>query len=521
MTVFSPLPMPVFSCAAVRRLYCSVVALTMLLAGCAVGPEFTPPVAAAPAGWSAWHSGNASLRVPELEGSQASASEHWWTCFNDATLNLLQQKAQAASPDLQSAALRFAQSRVQRQTTAAQRGPQIAFGAAASRQRQSETGAATRVAEVLAPASRSDLVQLLSEPYSLYQGGFDASWEIDLWGRVRRVLEAADADVAAANAALDGVRLGIAAEVARNYFELRGLQQQLRLARSDLAASEEHLELMQARVAGGMASELEASRQRSQLAELRSRLPSLLEQEAAALSRLSLLLGQRPGSLQAVLAADADREAEAFAARALPELMLGVPSELARRRPDIRQAEARLHSITASIGVAVADLYPRITLGGNFGFESTASGTLGDWGSRRWSIGPSLDLPIFDMGRRRSVVALRQLQQQEAAIAYQQTVLRSWHEIDTALSSYRAQYQRRQQLEQRERESRDTLQLAQARSRKGLSSMLDELEARRAMLAAQRDAADSHAQLAIRLVAVFKALGGGAGAGSAGVRDAN
>jgi outer membrane protein TolC len=275
--------------------------------------------------------------------------------------------------------------------------------------------------------------------------------------------------------------------------------------------------LIQARAGGGMNSDLDATRQRALLAGLRARLPQLLELEARTINQLSLLLGERPGALQAELAAGADASAgsnkpaglNAPAAVVLPDLVLGLPSELARRRPDIRQAEAKLHSATASIGVAVADLYPRITLGASFGLESIGSRDLGDWASRRWTVGPSLDLPLFDMGRRRSIVTLRNLQQQEAAVAYQQTVLKAWHEIDTALTAYTAERQRNQQLAEQQIQSGDAYRMARVRYKNGLTSFLDALDAQRKMLAAQRDYVASNSQLAIRFVAVHKALGAG------------
>jgi NodT family efflux transporter outer membrane factor (OMF) lipoprotein len=484
----------------------SVLVLSTMLAGCTVGPSFKRPIVEAPPGWSSWQGGDVSLRDAEMRGNQAPVSERWYETFEDATLNALQIRARTANPDLRTAALHFAQSRAQRQTAAAQRGPQVNAEAGASRQRESERGAITRLLGAIAPANSGPLVQVLSDPYNLYQAGFDASWELDLWGRVRRSVEAADADLAASSAALDGVRIGIAAEVARNYFELRAVQEQLRLARADLAAAEEYLELVQARADGGVASDLDATRQRALLAELAARLPQLLDQEARSINLLSLLLGERPGALHAELNSGADTSVR----RLLPDLALGLPSELARRRPDIRLAEAKLHSATAAIGIAVADLYPRITLGGKFGLESISSRDLVEWGSRRWTIGPSLEIPIFDMGRRRSVVTLRKLQEQEAAVAYQRTVLQAWHEIDTALSAYAAERQRNAQLAKREKESRDAYELAHVRSQNGLTSSLDELDARRAVLSAQRDYAGSNVQMAIGLVAIYKALGGGA-----------
>ena len=484
----------------------SVLVLSTMLAGCTVGPAFRRPIAEAPPGWTSWQGGDASLRDAAMRGNQAPVPERWYETFDDATLNALQSRAKTASPDLWTAALHFAQSRAQRQTAAAQRGPQVNADAGASRQRESERGASARLISAIAPANSGQLVQLLGDPYNLYHAGFDASWELDLWGRVRRSVEAADADVAASGAALDGVRIGIAAEVARNYFELRAIQEQLRLARIDLATAEEYLELVQARADGGVASDLDATRQRALLAELAARLPQLLEQEARSINLLSMLLGEPPGALHTEL----NSEAGTSVTHLLPDLALGLPSELARRRPDIRQAEAKLHSATAAIGIAVADLYPRVTLGAKFDLESTSSRNLVEWSSRHWTIGPSLEIPLFDTGRRRSVVTLRKLQEQEAAVAYQRTVLQAWHEIDTALSAYAAERQRSKQLAKREKESRDAFGLARSSYQNGSTSFLYELDARRSMLAAQRDLADSNGHFAIRLVAIYKALGGGA-----------
>lgn len=469
------------------------------LAACAVGPDYEAPTPALPQDW----------QYPQLRG-QSPLPTPWWQAFGDPALDALEAQADAASPDLETAALRFAQSRAQRRIVAAQRGPQLNAGADASRQRESEHGASVRLIDVLAPpASRDTLVQALSEPFDLYQAGFDASWEPDLWGRVRRSIEAANADVAAAEAAFDGVRLGIQAETARNYFELRGLQRQIELARADLAAAEEYQGLLKARADGGAASDLDATRQRVRLVELRARLPALLAEETQVESRLALLLGEPPGALRAELATSATTAAPVREVTAeLPDLAAGLPSELARRRPDIRAAEARLHAATAGVGIAVAALYPQITLGGHFGYEAVRSGDLGDWGSRRWTVGASLDLPIFDRGRRRGVVTLRRLQQQEAAVAYQRTVLAAWHEIDTALAAYVAQRDRHRALAEREAAASDACSLAHVRYENGLTSFLDDLDAQRVMLAARREYADSGVALANGLVVLYKALGG-------------
>lgn len=478
-------------------------ALALALTGCAaVGPNFVKPTPAAPNDWTSWHSGEASLRIP-AEAAQALPTP-WWHAFNDATLDALQRRAYDASPDLQTAALRFAQARAQRSTVAAQRGPEINAGGSATRQRRSEHGASTRMIDILGAAP--NLNALLAEPFTLYQAGFDASWELDLWGRVRRSVEAADADVAQQAALFDLARASLVSEMARNYFELRTAQRQIRLMREDIAALEDRAGLLQARVEGGVLDHTDLQRQRAELAALKAQLPPLLAQEAASANQIALLLGEHPAALQTELA---PREADARTS--LPDLALGLPSEVALRRPDIRAAEARLHSATASIGIAKANLYPSIRLGAKFGFEPYLSGDLSDWGSRTWSVGSSLNLPIFGHGRRKATVQLRELQQQEAAVNYQKAVLKAWQEIDDALSAYSAEQQQAQQLKARSDAASDAYQLAKARYDGGATDYTAVLDSQRSHLQARRDLTANQGRLAARFITVNKALGNGSG----------
>ena len=488
------------------RLPAVLACIAALLAGCAaVGPDFKAPTPDAPADFADWHGGAAELADAERSAPAASAAPRGWTMFGDPVLDALLERALVANPDLQTAALRFAQSRAQRGIARAQQGVQVNASAAATRLRASESGEASRMLDAINPPNRQELVKFLSDPHNFYQAGFDASWEIDLWGRVRRAIESADASVAAAQAMLAQVQWNVQAEVARRYFELRAAQRQIGIARDDIAASEETLRLVQARADGGLTTDLDVTRQAAQAADLRASLPQLLAQEAQAINQITLLLGERPGALQAELAPPPDI---AMTANALPDLSLGLPSELALRRPDIQMAQAQLHAATADIGVAVGDLYPRITLGAGLGLQSVGGGSFTDWGSRQWSIGPSIQLPIFDQGRRRATVTLRELQQQEAAIAYQQTVQKAWHEIDDALSAYSAERRRHAELALREQSSRDALQLARVRYEQGLTDFLVQLDAERTWLQARRDEVQSASQLALALVAVTKALGG-------------
>ena len=473
----------------------------ILLGGCAVGPDYEAPETMSPASWQAAHSGQAAL-APSAGTTQLA--EDWWTLFNDPVLNNLQRRADKASPDLNTAVLRFAQSRMQRQMVASQRGVDVNASAAVNRQRMSENGANALMIQRIAPGANSEQIsKVLAEPFTLYQAGFDASWEPDLWGRIRRSIESADASVAAQAAMLDEVRLGVAAELSRAYFELRGVQQQIAVTRQDLAATEETLQLIQVRADGGLVDDFDVERQRGQLADLRSRLPQLLASESAAINQIGVLIGAEPGSLRDELKPVAQAEPQT------PDLSLGLPSELARRRPDIRAAEAQLHAATANIGVAVADLYPAIRLGARFGFESTEDGHISDWGSRTWSVGPSLSVPIFDNGRRRSSINLRKLEQQEAAVAYQQTVLKAWQEVDDSLSQYGAERQRNRQLQDKQRSADIAYGMAKARYAGGMTDFLVELDAQRAYLQSRRDLVDSDTQLRLTLIALCKALGGG------------
>jgi NodT family efflux transporter outer membrane factor (OMF) lipoprotein len=361
-----------------------------------------------------------------------------------------------------------------------------------------------RLLDVLLPSgpTHDQVITALSEPFTLYQAGFDLSWEIDLWGRISRSVEAADADVVRQAALLDLARLSLASDVARNYFELRTTQKQIRLTREDISALSDRLQLLDAQVLGGVINHLSLEQQRAELAALKAQLPPLLAQEAVSANQITLLLGEAPGALRSKL-----QPPMSDTPAALPDLKLGLPSELARRRPDIRAAEAHLHNATASIGIAQADLYPSIRLGAQFGFESFIGSEFTDWGSRYWSIGPTLNLPLFDHGRRKSVVQLRELQQQEAAVAFQHTVLQAWQEIDDALNGYAAEQQQARENQERMDAAKLAYELAQARYDGGMTDFLPVLDSQRSYLLARHDLAASQGRLNTRYVTVNKALG--------------
>lgn len=480
------------------------ITAALALAGCTtVGPDFEPPAPLV----TQQRPGSAPELLAGLPVSDEALPQRWWTVFGDPALDALQQRLLAGSQDLRSAALRFAQSRLQQAVVAAQAAPHVDANARATRQRQSESGAETRLVQAIGGANRAALTEVLASPFPLYQAGFDASWELDLWGRVRRSIESADAGVESASALLGQSRLALSSELARAYFQLRLAQRQQALLAEQVTVARDALGLLQAQASVGLIAQDEPLAQRTRLAELLAAQGPLRAREAALMNQIATLTGELPGRLNDTLAPPPLPAVDA--PPALPDLSLGLPSELARRRPDLRAAEAQLHAATADIGVAAADLYPRIALGAAVGLQSMEAGRFGDWGSRTWQVGPMLSLPVFDQGRRRATVELRRLQQQQAAVAYQQAVLKAWQEVDDTLLDHAAERRRHAELASRLDDRRAAWTLAQGRRAHGLGSELAPLQARLAYLQARADLAESQARLRTGLVAVFKAVGGG------------
>jgi NodT family efflux transporter outer membrane factor (OMF) lipoprotein len=340
-------------------------------------------------------------------------------------------------------------------------------------------------------------------PFTLWQYGFDASWELDLWGRVRREVESADASVEASGDARRAALLSVVAEVARDYVQLRGTQTQLAIAGDNITTERESLELSRARFRGGLTTELDVANAAAQLQSTQAQVPQLEQQQDEGINALSYLLGEAPQALRAELVVPGQ------VPPVPPRVPVGVPSELARRRPDIRQAEAQLHAATADIGVAVADFYPKITLDGSLGLQALKAKDLGNWGARQYGLGPTISVPIFEGGRLRATLELRRVEQQEAALTYQQTVLQAWHDVDNALTAYAAEQRRHDALAGAVVQDRLALRLARDRYTQGVEDFLNVLEAERSLLSAQLQLADSTTTVSANLVQLYKALGGG------------
>ncbi|MFK3723427.1 efflux transporter outer membrane subunit [Pseudomonas monteilii] len=458
----------------------------LLLAGCTLGPDFQRPDAQAPANWQPVQ-GQGAASQPEAQPLET----RWWDTFHDDRLSALIERVVQQNLDLKMASARLLQSRALRSSVASDEVPAVGVQAGYDRARNSAEG-------LNDPSGRSG-----KSAYNLWQGDLVAGWELDLWGRVRRQVEAADASVAVAENDRRGVLLALLAETAGDYIQLRATQHTLRVTQENLDVARHSLKLSRSRQAEGVATRLDVAQASAQVASIEARLPSLEARRDDLINALSLLAAEPPRSLQATLLAEADLPAprQTFA--------IGLPSELAARRPDIRQAEARLHAATANIGVAQADFYPSIRLSGSVGLQAMQLSDLGVWDARRFAFGPQLSLPIFEGGRLKGNLQLREAQQQEAALNYRKVVLGAWHEIDDVLRLYNASQLRRDHLAEAVKENRIALETAQRQYMEGAVDFVNVLTVQGALLASEEQWIDSSADVSQALVGLYKALGGG------------
>jgi NodT family efflux transporter outer membrane factor (OMF) lipoprotein len=477
----------------------------LLLGGCTtLGPNFTAP------GWngpSAWFGGRPP-RAPVSETVEAPIDPNWWTLFKDPTLTALEQRVADENLDVAISALRIEESRAQYDNAVAAGIPNINAGASYTRQKSSNIGEFANAPNPLGASGISGstagaLNSHALNAFDVYQIGFDSSWELDLWGKIRRSVEAAGATAKASEEARRGVLLTNLAEVARDYITLRGVQTQLRIARDNARIAQDSLKLTQQRAAGGMTTNLDVANAAAQLSTTLSQIPSLEQQEAQLINALSLLLGMPPNGLRAQL------QTPGMVPPVPPRVPVGLPSELARRRPDVREAEARLHAATANIGVARAAFYPSVTLSGSVGLQAIQFAPLFGLNARQFALGPGITVPVFENGQLKATLHLTEAQQKEAALTYQQTVLRALHEVDNALTAYRSEQARREQLIEAVTQGSLALELAKARYAQGVTDFLTVLDTQRTLLVNELQLSDSTTTVSNNLVTLYKALGGG------------
>jgi NodT family efflux transporter outer membrane factor (OMF) lipoprotein len=339
--------------------------------------------------------------------------------------------------------------------------------------------------------------------YALFRDGLTSSWQLDLFGRVRRAVEAADANTLATVEYRHGVALTAITELAQSYILLRGTQNRLRIAKRNLLLAEENQELVNTRFRNGVATTLDLAQARAQRATIAATLPTLRAREAELINAIGLLLGEAPRAL----------EVELHRSQIMPHVPrrvpVGVPGTIVRRRPDVREAEARLHEATAQTGVAVASFYPDVTLNGAANVESLHLSNLFSPASAAFAVGPSISMPIVEGGQLRGALALSESRQREAAISFQKTVLRAWKEVDDALTAYREAQRRRTDIARSVTENQSALQAARQRYSEGATNFLDVTATQAQLLQSENDLADSDTEIATDLVNLCRALGGG------------
>jgi len=447
----------------------------MLLAGCVtVGPDYVAPETNAPPAWNAATGG--SLKAGRADPEELA---HWWETFQDPVLTSLIDRAVKGNLDLKEASARVREARARR--TAAGAGLLPALDSTASFQRSGDSESAR----------------------NLYSAGFDARWEIDLFGGVRRSVEAADADLQAASEAMNDTLVTLSAEVALNYVEVRTFQSRLETAEANLALQQETYRIEQSLAQAGLSDALALQRARSNLESTRALIPSLRASLEEAKNRLAVLLGEHPGAVHKELALHGP------VPLVPPAISIDAPAAILRRRPDVRQAERELAAQSARVGVAMAELYPRITLNGSIGLSAVSSGDLLTAGSRTFSYGPRITLPIFSAGSIRAGIEARSALQEQALIRYESAVLTALEEVENALNAYAQELERRSALQESAQAAQEAAELAEYQYRSGLVDFTALLDTQRSLLSAQDELVRNSGALTSNLVRLYKALGGG------------
>lgn len=456
-----------------------LVLAACLLPACTVGPNYRPPAVPMEPSYSP-------------DAAAATVDGAWWRTLKDEQLNGLIATAAANNLDLQQAQARLREARAQRAVVAGQDLPAVDGGVEYQHERYSQNAA---------PFNAFSIPGFPWEP-NLYQVGFDANWELDVFGGNRRALEAAGSSVEASQEDRRAVLVSLQAEVARNYIELRSYQRQRTLAQQNLDSQNQTLALTRDRVKNGVGSDLDVSRAAALVANTAAEVPLFDRGEWQALHRLAVLTNQPLEKLLPLR--------DAAAIPGAPEtVMAGVPADLLRRRPDIRRAERQLAAATARIGQAQAELYPKFSLTGYFDLQSASVEQLFDWRSRAFSFGPAISWPIFEAGRLHAAVAVRNAQQEQALLAYESAVQSAIGEVRDQMVGFSTEKRRHDSLAQAAASDRDALDLAQKLYAKGLTDFLTVLDAQRQLDQADNALARSDAQLDESLIGLYKALGGG------------
>lgn len=467
----------------------------IILCGCAVGPDFRPPTPVLPEKWAA-------LSGAEPQASQITpdpaALAQWWRQFKDPVLNSLISRALSANLDLKQAEARILEARAALGVAGGSLWPQVE--ALALHRRTSGGGVSSAG---LGGGSTITTGTTGKAFRDFFQAGLDATWELDIFGGRRREVEAAGADLRAAVEDQRQVLVTMTGEVGTNYITLRGLQEQLRIAKDNLTVQKRTAEITRKRYAAGFVSGLDVANAEAQVATTAAQIPKLEASIRQTMYSLSVLLGQEPGALEAELTADKPIPPTP------PVVEVGLPSELLRRRPDIRRAEAQIQAATARVGVAVAELFPKFVLTGSFGLSGDEMKKLGRINSNYWSFGPSITWPLFAGGRLRWNVKRQEAVEQQALLTYEKTVLTALQEAESALIAYNKEQEHRQALLEAVAHNQRALRLAMQQYVSGRTDFLNVLNAERSLYVTEEALSLSTRTVSTNLIALYKALGGG------------
>jgi outer membrane protein, multidrug efflux system len=471
----------------------AAVLLIVTVVGCMVGPDYRPPAMKFPTHWD----GN------DQQAKQAENQEDkidlatWWQSFDDPILNQLVAQALSSNLDEEIALARVREERAYVVISRAGLFPSVDTSGSYTRQRYS------------ANTPFGFFPQLLPRDENIYEAGFDASWELDVFGGIRRGVEASKADLAASIENSRDVRVTLLAEAARDYVEVRALERRIQIAKANSRDQSESLRLAQARFEQGFAPELDVFQARSLLETTQAQVPELESELAQTVHRIGVLLGREPDALQAELSDVAPIPGIADPDAIEVRIPAGLPSDLLRRRPDIRAAERQIAAATARVGVATADLYPKFSITGTAGLESISVSDFFFGTSRMWQAGPTMTWPIFEGGRIRAYIEVRNAQEEQALLSYRKTVLIALAEVEDALVAYAKERTRHQALAASAEDFKRSQLLALDRYEEGYDTYLDVLEAQRSLYNAQDSLAQSDQQTIDDLIAIYKALGGG------------
>lgn len=474
------------------------VFLALVFTGCAMRTGPRTPVVPVPAGWASQEARESALPADEVQLAE------WWKQFHDPLLSSLIERAIRSNQSLRIAQSRVLEARASTGSVQAGRLPSITPAIAFTEsQRSNNSPAIPKIDPSQVPGLPGNIGELIPRRYGLYQAGFDASFEADLFGGLRKSASAARAEEEAQQEGLRDTLVSVTAEVARNYFQLRQYQEQMKSAIQNEQAQVDTRDITKARFDAGLAISLDVARAEAQLASVQANLPALRSSERQAMYALAVLLGKEAGALVEELSSSGLMAAPA------PLVPIGLPSDFLRRRPDIRQAERLVAAEAARVGAAVSDWFPKLRFTGNLGGQSGDISNVLAGASIFWTAMPQVSWGALNYKQTKSNIRIHEAREQQQLATYEQTVLTAIQEVESALAAYSREQERMQKLAAAVLENQKSVDLARSLYVRGLKDFLTMLDAQRSLYSAQDQFIQSEASMRLNLIALYKALGGG------------